>query len=191
MDKILILDFGSQTTQLIARRIREIGVYTEIIPGDGAYRSEELAEVRGIIFSGSPSSVYQKDAPVPDPRWYETGLPVLGICYGFQRMTWDFGGRVESLEKREFGRSRIQYAAESPLFDQIPENYTSWMSHGDSIETLAGRNTTSPRPGTRKNGSTAFNFIPKSPTVTTGTRYWRTLSAGSAGPQENGTWRPI
>ena len=137
MDKILILDFGSQTTQLIARRIREIGVYTEIIPGDGAYRSEELAEVRGIIFSGSPSSVYQKDAPVPDPRWYETGLPVLGICYGFQRMTWDFGGRVESLEKREFGRSRIQYAAESPLFDQIPENYTSWMSHGDSIETLA------------------------------------------------------
>ncbi|MEJ5189929.1 MAG: glutamine-hydrolyzing GMP synthase, partial [Breznakiellaceae bacterium] len=81
MDKIVILDFGSQTTQLIGRRIREWGVYTEIYPGDSPLTEELLHECRGIILSGSPFSVYEKDAPRPDPRLYSLGFPLLGICY--------------------------------------------------------------------------------------------------------------
>ena len=137
MDKILILDFGSQTTQLIARRIREIGVYTDIIPGDSDFNENLLDSVKGIIFSGSPWSVYQENAPVPVREWYETGLPVLGICYGFQRMTADHGGAVLSLEKNEYGRSKIKFIEEDPLFTEIPDNFLSWMSHGDSIKELA------------------------------------------------------
>ncbi len=137
MDKILILDFGSQTTQLIARRIREIGIYTDIIPGDSNLESSLLESVKGIIFSGSPSSVYQDNAPLLSSEWYETGLPVLGICYGFQRMTADHGGEVESLDKNEYGRSRIQYKESDPLFYNIPDGFLSWMSHGDSIKKTA------------------------------------------------------
>ncbi len=103
MDKIVILDFGSQTTQLIGRRIREFGVYTEIVPGDAPLTCTVLDGAKGIILSGSPSSVYDEGAPVPDPAVYNTGLPLLGICYGLQRMTADHGGRVEPLAEREYG----------------------------------------------------------------------------------------
>ncbi|MDR3173485.1 MAG: glutamine-hydrolyzing GMP synthase, partial [Treponema sp.] len=104
MEKILILDFGSQTTQLIGRRIRDLGVYTEILPGDAPLGPEVLAAgVRGIILSGSPESVYTPEGPVPDGRIYDCGLPLLGICYGLQRMTLDRGGLVEPLLKREYG----------------------------------------------------------------------------------------
>ncbi len=137
MESILIFDFGSQTTQLIARRIRESGVYTDIVPGDTPADQLDIEQVKGLIFSGSPSSVYDADAPQVDPAVYELGLPILGICYGFQRMTQDLGGSVASLDKREFGRSRVEYRKESPLFEGIPEGFASWMSHGDSIERLA------------------------------------------------------
>jgi GMP synthase (glutamine-hydrolysing) len=103
MDKILILDFGSQTTQLIGRRIRDMGVYTEILPGDIPLTGEVLADIRGIILSGSPESVYTPQGAAPDKRIYTTGLPLLGICYGLQRMTFDQGGRVEPLPEREYG----------------------------------------------------------------------------------------
>ncbi|MDR3343948.1 MAG: glutamine-hydrolyzing GMP synthase [Treponema sp.] len=113
MDKIIILDFGSQTTQLIGRRIRDLGVYTEIIPGDAPLTDEVLgsktqaqenaAHVRGIILSGSPESVYTPEGAVPDKRIYTCGLPLLGICYGLQRMTYDQGGLVEPLPAREYG----------------------------------------------------------------------------------------
>ena len=136
MESILILDFGSQTTQLIARRIREAGVYTDIVPGDTPANELPLEGVRGLIFSGSPFSVYENGAPAVDEAVYSLGLPVLGICYGFQRMTHDHGGTVAPLEKREFGRSRVEYAMDCPLFSGIPEGFTSWMSHGDSIETV-------------------------------------------------------
>ena len=136
MDTILILDFGSQTTQLIARRVRELGVYTEIVPGDTPLDQMPLSEVKGVIFSGSPFSVYEKGAPTVDRGVYTLGLPILGICYGFQRLTQDHGGRVSPLEKREFGRARVEYRADSPLFADVPEGFTSWMSHGDSIEAL-------------------------------------------------------
>lgn len=107
MDKILILDFGSQTTQLIGRRIREFGVYTEIIPGDAPLTQAALEGAAGIILSGSPSSVYEEGAPVPDPAVYSTGLPLLGICYGLQRMTVDNGGKVEPLAEREYGAVKV------------------------------------------------------------------------------------
>ena len=136
MDRILVFDFGSQTTQLIARRIRDFGVYTDIVTAETECTAELLTDVKGIILSGSPYSVYEEGAPKPHPSIYETGLPVLGICYGFQRMTADTDGEVHALEKTEYGRSNINYVKESQLFSGIPEGFTSWMSHGDSIEKL-------------------------------------------------------
>jgi len=138
MDTILILDFGSQTTQLIGRRIREIGVYSKIAPGDAKVKPLLEKEVRGVILSGSPASVYDEDAPLVDPYIYELPVPVLGICYGAQRMVQDRGGRVSSLENREYGRARIKFLEQSILFSGLDEGFTSWMSHGDSIELLPG-----------------------------------------------------
>jgi GMP synthase (glutamine-hydrolysing) len=109
MDKIVILDFGSQTTQLIGRRIRDMGVYTEILPGDAPLEAEALAGVRGIILSGSPESVYGEGA-APDRAVYTCGLPLLGICYGLQRMNYDQGGGVEALPRREYGRIGVTIA---------------------------------------------------------------------------------
>ncbi|MDL2229045.1 glutamine-hydrolyzing GMP synthase [Treponema sp. OttesenSCG-928-L16] len=120
MDKILILDFGSQTTQLIGRRIRELGVYAEIIPGDSIVTGEMLAELKGIILSGSPESVYSPDGEVPDQRIYSLGLPLLGICYGIQRMTVDNGGVVEALPEREYGSVEVR------------------ITMPDTVDTLAG-----------------------------------------------------
>ncbi len=138
MDKILILDFGSQTTQLIGRRIREIGVYSEIVPGDARLGERLTPEVRGVILSGSPASVYEPDAPRPDPQVYRLDIPVLGICYGAQRIIQDQGGEVQSLAKKEYGRARIRLRVKSPLLEGLPaEGFLSWMSHGDTIRRVA------------------------------------------------------
>lgn len=138
MDKILILDFGSQYTQLIGRRSRAAGVYAEILPGETNLEPELLTGVRGIILSGSPYSVYDAGAPRPDPRLWELELPVLGICYGAQRMTEDLGGRVERLPDREYGRMRVLLeAGTDPLLAGLPSAISTWMSHGDSISAPA------------------------------------------------------
>jgi GMP synthase (glutamine-hydrolysing) len=137
MDTILILDFGSQTTQLISRRIRESGVYTEIVPGDEPLTPPLLRDVRGIVLSGSPRSVYEEGSPAPDPKVYELGLPILGICYGFHRINHDFGGTVSPLPTREYGKNEIRVLRESPILEGLPEHFSSWMSHGDSISVLA------------------------------------------------------
>lgn len=136
MDSILVLDFGSQTTQLIARRIREAGVYSRILPGDAPLDRADLNGCKGIILSGSPYSVNDRDAPQIDNRFYEADVPILGICYGLQRVVADFRGRVGRAEKREFGRSRQRMEGEHPLFNEVPDGFVSWMSHGDSIEGL-------------------------------------------------------
>lgn len=137
MDKILVFDFGGQTSQLIARRVREIGVYSDIIPGTTPFSTELLDGVKGLIFSGSPYSAYEPGAPQIDERFFEAGLPVLGICYGFQLMTRAFGGTVERKPVREFGRSAVRFERPSPLFAGVPDGFVSWMSHGDSVSELA------------------------------------------------------
>lgn len=136
MDKILILDFGSQYTQLIGRRVRELGVYSEIIPGDSSFNESVLKDAVGVILSGSPFSAYDAEAPALDARLYDLGLPLLGICYGIQRMTLDSGGAVERLPEREYGRRAVSLGtagAENPLFARVERRFLSWMSHGDSI----------------------------------------------------------
>ncbi len=138
VDRILVLDFGSQTTQLIARRIREFSVYSEI---KACFVSlKEILEFRpkGIILSGGPASVYDEDSPKVDIELFELGIPILGICYGAQLMSYLLGGIVERSLKREFGFAEIEFLEESPLFKGLDSKrkYQVWMSHSDKITTL-------------------------------------------------------
>jgi GMP synthase (glutamine-hydrolysing) len=138
MDKILILDFGSQSTQLIGRRIRQLGVYSEILRGDQPLDRAHVPGVKGIILSGSPYSVYEPGAPGVDQRIYDLGIPILGICYGLQRLTADHGGTVAPLGRKEYGRAQITIAEKTALFARLPEeSFVSWMSHGDSVTEIA------------------------------------------------------
>lgn len=136
MDTIVILDFGSQYTQLIARRIRELQVYSIIMPGTAPFSYYYNETVKGIILSGSPYSVYDEKSPVPDPAVYSANIPVLGICYGAQYTTKFYGGSVERLPDREYGQRPVYLAKSDILFTGIPEKFNSWMSHGDSIEKI-------------------------------------------------------
>jgi GMP synthase (glutamine-hydrolysing) len=137
VDKILILDFGSQYTQLIGRRVRELGVYAQIAPGDAALDASLLDGTMGIVLSGSPRSAYEADAPRPHATVYSSGLPLLGICYGIQRMTLDFGGKVSRLGEREYGRKSVRIVKQDGLLEGLPSEFSSWMSHGDSIQESA------------------------------------------------------
>ncbi|MDR3356207.1 MAG: glutamine-hydrolyzing GMP synthase [Spirochaetaceae bacterium] len=143
MDKILVLDFGSQTTALIGRRIREMGVYAEIRGGGSTLDGIVLDGVRGIVLSGSPESVYGSGI-APDPAVYSCGLPLLGICYGLQRITADLGGLVSALPVREYGGVEVLMRRPSlippharPFLDAFPHRFTAWMSHGDTLTRLA------------------------------------------------------
>jgi GMP synthase (glutamine-hydrolysing) len=138
-DKILIIDFGSQVTQLIARRVREEGVYCEIVPFNKAEAAFAAMRPKGVILSGGPASVLDKDAPLAPPAIYQAGVPVLGICYGEQAMAQQLGGEVEGGHHREFGRAEVEVTAESALFDGVwrkGERYPVWMSHGDRVTRL-------------------------------------------------------
>ena len=136
MDSILILDFGGQTTQLIGRRIRDFGVYSEIVPGDAEISAFLHEGVKGIILSGSPESSWKEGSPRPDKSVFSCGLPVLGICYGFHQLTILDGGEVKPLPHEEYGRSAVTHRGHNPLFQDIPEKFLSWMSHGDSVAAL-------------------------------------------------------
>jgi GMP synthase (glutamine-hydrolysing) len=135
---ILILDFGSQYTQLIARRVREQGVYCEIVPF--FYPLEKILErqPKGVILSGGPSSVYDKDAPRVQADFYEkTGAPILGICYGMNLIATDFGGSAEPSAQREYGHAQVKLLeANSRLFSELPSQLDVWMSHGDHVTAL-------------------------------------------------------
>ena len=136
---ILIVDFGSQVTQLIARRVREAGVYCEIAPFNAAADAFERLGPKGIILSGGPSSVTWEDSPRAPQHFFDTGLPILAICYGQQTMAQQLGGVVATSDNKEFGRAFIEVVADSALFDglwQIGEKHQVWMSHGDRVETL-------------------------------------------------------
>ena len=135
--KIVILDFGSQTTQLIGRRIRELGIYSEIIPYNKYPYGREKAEgIIGVILSGSPLSVYAEDSFHIDLEPIMAAVPVLGICYGAQLMAYEYGGKVEPVSSREYGRAHLEdISRDCPLFDGIEPGAQVWMSHGDTITT--------------------------------------------------------
>ena len=134
MNKILILDFGSQVTQLIGRRLRELNVYCEIYPFNKAPLPDET--VKGVILSGSPCSVRDANAPQVDLTPYKGKLPLLGICYGAQYLSAKFGGKVEASNTREYGRAMLKVVADSPLLKGVSKESQVWMSHGDTISAL-------------------------------------------------------
>jgi len=139
-DSILIVDFGSQVTQLIARRVREAGVYSEIAPFNAAAEAFERMNPAGIILSGGPSSVMWDDSPRAPQHFFDAGIPILGICYGQQTMMQQLGGTVEGGESGEFGRAFIEVQKSCALFDglwQPGEKHQVWMSHGDKVTQLA------------------------------------------------------
>ena len=133
---IVILDFGSQYTQLIARRIREFNVFSVVLPCTVPLEQVRALNPKGLILSGGPSSVYDADAPAADPKLLEMGLPVLGICYGLQFIVHHLGGRVEPAPAREYGHAEVNVLAETPLFHGLPRTLEVWMSHGDQAKAL-------------------------------------------------------
>ncbi len=138
-ESILIVDFGSQVTQLIARRVREAGVYCEIAPFNASGEAYERLRPKGIIFSGGPSSVMWEDSPRAPQHFFDQGLPILAICYGQQTMAHQLGGVVAASDNREFGRAFIEVVGDSALFDGLwkrGESHQVWMSHGDRVEKL-------------------------------------------------------
>src|ERR1700712_5230058 len=133
---IVILDFGSQYTQLIARRIREFNVFSVVLPCTVPLEQIKALQPKGIVLSGGPSSVYDADAPNADVGVLELGVPILGICYGLQFITHHLGGKVEPAPSREYGHAEVTVIAETPLFQGLPQTMSVWMSHGDEAKTL-------------------------------------------------------
>jgi GMP synthase (glutamine-hydrolysing) len=133
---VAVLDFGSQFAQLIARRVRELNVYSELLPHDTPLEELERRGVGAVILSGGPNSVYDPDAPKPDPRIWSGRLPVLGICYGAQLMANELGGHVQPTPKREYGPATVTIGTEDGLFVGLDRTQPVWMSHGDSITAL-------------------------------------------------------
>ncbi|WP_295745812.1 glutamine-hydrolyzing GMP synthase [uncultured Limosilactobacillus sp.] len=133
-DKIIVLDFGSQYNQLITRRIRDFGVYSELLSHKKTAQEIAAMHPKGIIFSGGPNSVYDPNAFKVDPEIFKLGIPILGICYGMQLMSYDLGGTVESADDSEYGRADISVTdKDSVLFAGLPEKQYVWMSHGDRV----------------------------------------------------------
>ncbi|MCO6431998.1 MAG: glutamine-hydrolyzing GMP synthase [Deltaproteobacteria bacterium] len=138
MQRVLVLDFGSQYTQLIARRVRELGVYSEIIPCTKRVSEHDTADVKAIILSGGPASVVSSDAPPFDVNWFDCKVPVLGVCYGMQLMAHVLGGKVEQGSSREYGYATLTVTDNTALFAgfEKSEKVTAWMSHGDHVQAL-------------------------------------------------------
>ena len=138
-DRILIVDFGSQVTQLIARRVREAGVYSEIVPFQAAEKALDWPGLKGIILSGGPASVHENASPRAPERVFMRGVPVLGICYGEQTMCAQLGGKVEPSDHREFGKAFVEVKEANALFDGVwgrGERHQVWMSHGDRVTAI-------------------------------------------------------
>ncbi len=136
-DKIIVLDFGSQYNQLIARRIRDKHVYSQLLPHTiRASEIKEMTNVKGIIFSGGPKSVYDVDAFDVDSEIFNLGIPVLGICYGMKLISKKFNGVIEKGKVREYGLNKISIIKKSNLFDTLPNSQNVWMSHGDYVSQI-------------------------------------------------------
>ena len=168
-EKIIIVDFGSQYSQLIARRIREMEVYCEIVPFIDIEKIRKGKEkIKGIIFSGGPASVYEKDSPTVDKAVFDLEIPILGICYGMQLITHLNGGKVEKAESREFGKAILEVIDDrNPLLSDIPKTSSIWMSHNDHITVLPdgfeiiARTDSSIAAITNNNGIYALQFHPE------------------------------
>jgi GMP synthase (glutamine-hydrolysing) len=146
-DTVLVLDFGAQYAQLIARRIRECNVFSEVVACDVDPETVRAHGARALILSGGPKSVYEPGAPALDPRLLELGIPVLGLCYGQQAMAQVLGVRVEATGAREYGRTSLRARPEGTLqFGDLPDSQVVWRSHGDTV--------TAPPPGARVLAST-------------------------------------
>ena len=174
-DKVLIVDFGSQVTQLIARRVREEKVYCEIVPFQKAEAAFREMNPKAVILSGGPASVLDKDAPMAPKAIYDAGLPVLGICYGEQAMAQQLGGKVEGGHHREFGRAEVTVTEDALLFEGIwrkGEKYPVWMSHGDRVTKLPdgfrtlGTSPNSPIASWISTAATAESTPPDRPQIT-------------------------
>ncbi|MGA4722444.1 MULTISPECIES: glutamine-hydrolyzing GMP synthase [Bacillales] len=132
-EMIVVLDFGGQYNQLIARRIRDLGVYSELHPHTTTAEDIKKMNPKGIIFSGGPNSVYAEGAPACDPAIFDLDIPVLGICYGMQLMSYHFGGKVERASHREYGKAEITVTNMNKLYEKLPEQQVVWMSHSDLV----------------------------------------------------------
>ncbi|MGG7073776.1 glutamine-hydrolyzing GMP synthase [Campylobacter sp. 9BO] len=130
---IVVLDFGSQYTQLIARRLREQGVYAEILPFNARLEDIKIKQPKGVVLSGGPASVYAEDAYFCDKGVFELGVPLLGICYGMQLLAHTYGAKVEAANKKEYGKAELSVSSAHPLFDSTPAKQIVWMSHGDVV----------------------------------------------------------
>lgn len=133
---IVVLDFGGQYNQLIARRIRDLGVYSELMPFNTPVDKIRELHPKGIVFSGGPASVYDEGAPHVDPAVYDLGVPILGICYGMQLMAHQLNGKVERATKREYGKSEIEFQEQAKLVQGLDRKQVVWMSHGDHVVEL-------------------------------------------------------
>ena len=136
VETVLVLDFGAQYTQLIARRVREHHVFCKILPCTASFAEIEAANPKAIILSGGPASVWQGGSPRCAPEVFHMGVPLLGLCYGMQFLCGELGGSVARADHREFGRAAIQVVDADVLFADMPRHMDVWMSHGDRVEAL-------------------------------------------------------
>ena len=196
MDSVVVLDFGSQYSQLIARRVRELNVYSELLPFDTPWAEIAARKPKAVILSGGPASVYEAGSPHPDPALWTGGIPILGICYGLQLMAEALGGEVVSFERKEFGPAVVSVTAQEGLFAGIEPEQPVWMSHGDSIARLpdgfrpTARTDSTPYaavadPGRRLHG---IQFHPEVVHTKRGREILRNFVVGIAGARQ--TWTP-
>ena len=168
MASIVVLDYGSQYTRLIARRLRELNVYSAVLSADTSLETLRAREARGVILSGGPSSVYDEGAPGLPEGLLEAGLPVLAICYGMQLVAKEAGGEVKASSVREYGKAALA-AYSGTLFDGVEGDFVAWMSHGDAVSEPPPASTSwrarATRPSLRwktpHGGFTASSFIPR------------------------------
>ncbi|PYX81136.1 MAG: GMP synthase (glutamine-hydrolyzing) [Acidobacteria bacterium] len=191
---IVVLDFGAQYSQLIARRIREQNVFSVVLPCNAGLEEIRSYAPVGIVLSGGPSSVYDKDAPVADQRIFDFGVPVLGICYGLQFMVHVLGGKVRPAEKREYGQAKVELLNGSRLFEGLPKVMAVWMSHGDeAVELPAGFQLTAKSPSAvaaienPKRKMWAVQFHPEVHHTPLGTDILRNFTLKICGAQPNWT----